>query len=136
MMIAVVIIGVASALVVPGFREANSRAQLKQAIIELQGDLNLARMAAMNRNRNVTVTLALMSGRVEATFQGVVPDAIMPVGIIAFAGTNPLTFNSYGMLAGVNANQQITLTNDRGLTYSVQVTPGGRTKWCASATCP
>src|SRR5581483_2179062 len=126
----VAIIGIVSVLALPDFTRARARTELRQTVIELQANLNMARMVAMNRDTTVTVTLAVLgNGRVQVSFQGFLPPYTMPVSITGFGGTNPLRFNSYGMLVGVVANQQISLTSQSGLVYSVQVTPGGRTKW-------
>jgi type II secretory pathway pseudopilin PulG len=132
----VAIIGIVTALALPDFTQARARTELRQSVIELQSNLNMARMVAMNRDTTVTVTFAILgNGRVQASFQGFLPPYTMPVSITGFGGANPIRFNSYGMLVGVVANQQISLTSQSGLVYSVQVTPGGRTKWCASPTC-
>ena len=57
-MIAVAIVGILAMVAVPNYLQWNARYQLKQGTTELAGSLNLARMAAMNRNLAVTVTLA------------------------------------------------------------------------------
>jgi hypothetical protein len=136
LMTVVTIIAVAAILVVPDYIRSGARKQLKQSAIELETLLNMSRMLAMNRNTTVTMTLATVGGRVQAQSGGVLPNYTMPQEIIAFGGMNPVRFNSYGMVVGITANQQVTLTNNRGLVYSLQVTPGGRVRWCASATCP
>lgn len=67
-MIAVAIVGILAMVAVPNYLQWNARYQLKQGTTELAGSLNLARMAAMNRNLAVTVTLTLVSGRVNVDF--------------------------------------------------------------------
>lgn len=69
-MIAVAIVGILAMVAVPNYIQWNARYQLKQGTTELAGSLTLARMAAMNRNLAVTVTLALVSGRVNVDFGG------------------------------------------------------------------
>ena len=58
MMVAIAVIAIAAALAGPNFAAWNARMQLKQAVIDLSTNLSLARMAAMNRNTQVCVTVA------------------------------------------------------------------------------
>ena len=135
------IIAISVALAVPNYVRWNTTSQLKQATTELQGELSLARLSAMNRNRSVTVTLATVNNRVTATFAdgsgaGVMPQHTMLPLVTGFTG-GPITFSSLGVRVGGGAgNQLITLTNSQALTYSIAVTPAGKSTWCARATCP
>src|SRR5881628_1252104 len=77
------VITIGTALAVPSYQQWISRYQLKQASTEISSDLSLSRMAAMNRNKNVIVALAVTGGRVTATFTDgagaqVMPPATMP----------------------------------------------------------
>ncbi|MGH7208178.1 MAG: pilus assembly FimT family protein [Nitrospiraceae bacterium] len=140
-MVIVGIIAFATAIAVPNYLRWNTTAQLKQATTELQGELSLARLSAMNRNRSVTVTLAIVNNRVTATFidgSGVqmMPPHTMLALVTGFTGS-PITLSSLGVRVGGGAgNQLITLTNSQALTYSIVVTPAGKSTWCARATCP
>ena len=141
LMVIVGIIALATALAVPNYSRWNTTSQLKQAATELQGELNLARLAAMNRNRSVTVTAAIVNGRVTATFidgsgaQVMPPHTMLP--LVNGVTGGPITFGSLGIRVGGGAgNQLITLTNTQALTYSIAVTPAGKSTWCPRATCP
>jgi type IV fimbrial biogenesis protein FimT len=129
-LIVVGIMGIAAAMAVPNYIQWSARSQLKQAATELQGSLNLARMAAMNRNASVTMNLALSGAQWTADFGGVIPPFTMPIGITTTAAT--VRFNSLGLLVGVGG--PILLSNGSSQTYSVGITPGGRTRWCQNTT--
>jgi prepilin-type N-terminal cleavage/methylation domain-containing protein len=134
-MIAVAIVGILAMVAVPNYLQWNARYQLKQGTTELAGSLNLARMAAMNRNLAVTVTLALVSGKVNVDFGGALAPILLPQSIIAFTGGPTIQFTQQG-LSGAAANQTLTLVSQQGTTYSVIVTPAGKVNWCANTTCP
>lgn len=134
-MIAVAIVGILAMVAVPNYLQWNARYQLKQATTELAGSLNLARMAAMNRNLAVTVTLALVSDKVNVDFGGVLAPILLPQSIIAFTGGPTIQFTQQG-LSGAAANQTLTLVSQQGTIYSVIVTPAGKVNWCAKTTCP
>ena len=134
-MIAVAIVGILAMVAVPNYLQWNARYQLKQATTELAGSLNLARMVAMNRNLAVTVTLALVSGRVNVDFGGALAPVVLPQAVVAFTGGPTIQFTQQG-LSGSAANVSLTLTSQQGTIYSVVVTPAGKVNWCAHATCP
>jgi len=141
LMVVVGIIAFAAAVAVPNYVQWNNTAQLKQTTIELQGEFNMARLSAMNRNRSVTVTLAIVNNRVTATFIDGSGAQVMPihtmVPLVTGVGGGPITFSSLGMRVGGGAgNQLITLTNSQALTYSIAVTAAGKSTWCPRATCP
>ena len=134
-MIAVAIVSILAMAAIPNYIQWNARYQLKQATTELAGSLNLARMAAMNRNLAVTVTLALVSGKVNVDFGGALAPILLPQSIIAFTGGPTIQFTQQG-LSGAAANQTLTLVSQQGTAYSVIVTPAGKVNWCAKTTCP
>lgn len=134
-MIAVSIVGILAMIAVPSYLQWNARYQLKQGTTELAGSLSLARMAAMNRNLAVTVTLALVSGKVNVDFGGALAPILLPQSIIAFTGGPTIQFTQQG-LSGSAANQTVTLVSQQGTTYSVIVSPAGKVNWCAKTTCP
>ncbi len=134
-MIAVAIVGILAMVAVPNYLQWNARYQLKQGTTELAGSLNLARMAAMNRNLAVTVTLALVSGRVNVDFGGALAPIILPQTIVAFTGGPTVQFTRQG-LSGAAANVPLTLVSQQGTVYSLVVAPSGKVNWCAHATCP
>jgi type IV fimbrial biogenesis protein FimT len=151
LMTVVAIIGLVTALALPSYKSWNARVNLKEALLELNSNLSVARMAAMNRNTTITVTVGLSGGRVNATFTNpgntsatcladrsncVLPTQVMPADVTQVGGTTTFQFNSMGMrVGGGTANQTITLTNRDNMTFSIQVSPAGRTRWCVSATC-
>jgi prepilin-type N-terminal cleavage/methylation domain-containing protein len=134
-MIAVAIVGILAMVAIPNFMQWNARYQLKQGTTELAGSLNLARMAAMNRNLAVTATLGLVSGKVSVDFGGALAPILLPQSIVAFTGGPTIQFTQQG-LSGAAANQTLTLVSQQGTTYSVIVTPAGKINWCAKVTCP
>ncbi len=134
-MIAVAIVGILAMVAVPNYLQWNARYQLKQATTELAGSLSLARMAAMNRNLAVTVTLALVSGRVNVGFGGALAPIVLPQTVVGFTGGPTIQFTQQG-LSGSAADVPLTLTSQQGTTYSMVVTPAGKVNWCAKMTCP
>lgn len=134
-MIAVAIVGILAMVAVPNYLQWNARYQLKQGATELAGSLTLARMAAMNRNLAVTVTLALVSGRVNVDFGGALAPIVLPQAIVGFTGGPTVQFTRQG-LSGSTVNVPLTLVSQQGTVYSVVVTPSGKVNWCAHATCP
>lgn len=135
------LIGIASSMVVPSFLQLNERQLLKQSSTELHSSLNLARMSAMNRNTTVSVGLAVSSGHVTATFTNpsggdVMVPFVMRSDITGFGGASLVRFNSLGLrVGGGTGNQSITLTSRNGLIHEIQVTPAGKTRWCAVSPC-
>lgn len=154
LMVVAGILIVATTLAVPNYVAWNAKSKLKQATTELHSNLNLARMLAMNRNTTVTVTLGLVGGKVTATVTDpgstsadclgdtkrcLLPTQVMPVEVTAVTGligATPQTppqvrYTSLGLLTGVGTNlQTVNLTNSYGVTYQIQVTPGGKARWC------
>lgn len=133
-MIVCSIIAIMSMVVAPALVQWNARYQMRQATTELAGSISLARMAALNRNAAVTVTLAMVAGKVNVAFGGVFPPVTMPDKITGVTG-GPLQFTQRGLLSAT-ANQTVTLTSNQGSTYSVVVTPAGKVNWCPKASCP
>src|SRR6059036_1523052 len=132
------IITIGTAMAVPSYQQWIARYQLKQATTEINSELSLSRMAAMNRNTTVTVSLAVASGKVTATITDgtgaqVMPPATMQNKVTGVSG-GPIVFNSLGLRVGGGAgNQTVTITNNNGLTYSIRVTPAGKVNWCPQA---
>ena len=67
-MIAVAIVGIAAVMAIPNIGEWLARYQLKQAMTEIAGDLNLAKLVAMNRNRQAMVTIQMAGALVDYLF--------------------------------------------------------------------
>ena len=142
LMIVVAIIGIASALAIPNYVEWKSQYDLREAVSEFAGNLNLARVVAMNRNRQATVTIQVGGGgliNVSGTTTGANPifsPQTMSSSVTGLpGGTTNILFSSMGLSAAA-ANQVIQIVNTRGLVYSVLVTPSGKVTWCPKPTCP
>lgn len=134
--IIMVIMALGTAMATPVYLDWAARADLRQGAAELASTLSYARMAAMNRNQMTQVSLALSGGQVQISTGGLMKPQTLGDSVTAFAG-GPVQFTSLGLRFGGGAgNQLITLTNRRGETYSVRVTPAGKSNWCPQAACP
>ena len=154
-MIVCAIIGIAAALAIPNYLVWKAQHDLRDAVTEFASNLNVARVVAMNRSRQATVTIQVLgSGVVQASgVTGVAPalTTIFPVqsmngsvtGFQPIVGGVPgvpnaltnVSFWSNG-LSSVPQNTVISIVNTRGLVYSVLVMPSGKVTWCAKSTCP
>lgn len=149
-MIVVIVLGIGAAMAVPNYLVSTARSQLKQAVTELHGNLGLARMIAMNRNTTVTVTLSQMTcppaasdcGRILVTFTtpgggAAMSPQIMPAEVQEVGGTSQVQFSSLGLRLGNGPpTESMQLTNSYGVTYEIQVSSAGLTRWCAVSPCP
>lgn len=142
-MIVVAIIGIAAALAGPSYTDWMARYQLRQAVVEMTNQLMFARMGAMNRNSTVTVAVATTPGHVtvsctDATGAIVTSNDQALPHVTGLNPVNPsIIFTSLGLRSGGGATDQVVqVMNDRGVTYSFRVTPGGKASWCANSTCP
>ena len=145
MMVVVAIVGIATALAIPNYTVWNARAQVRQATTDLHANLSLARLAAMNQNAAVTMTLTTISGgQYQASFGGAISPVTLPRGVTALVlpigSSQTVTFGSLGlrMSALGTSVQTITLTNSQNATlvYAIGVNTGGKVRWCPSSTCP
>lgn len=145
MMVVVAIVGIASALAIPNYTLWNARAQVRQATTDLHASLSLARLAAMNQNAAVTMTLATISGgQYQASFAGAISPVSLPRGVTAMVlpigSPQTVTFGSLGlrMSALGTSIQTITLVSNQNaaLVYSIGINTGGKVRWCPSSTCP
>jgi prepilin-type N-terminal cleavage/methylation domain-containing protein len=142
LMIIVAIIGIAAALAIPNYVEWKSKYDLREAVNQFASNLTLARVVAMNRNRQATVTIQVGAGgiiNVSGTTTGAIPifsTQSMSSSVTGLpGGTTNVLFSSMG-LSTAAANQVIQLVNTRGLIYSVLVMPSGKVTWCPNPTCP
>jgi prepilin-type N-terminal cleavage/methylation domain-containing protein len=142
LMIVVAIIGIAAALAIPNYLEWKSQYDLREAVSQFTSNLNLARIVAMNRNRQATVTIQVGGGgliNVSGTTTGAIPifsTQSMSSSVTGLpGGTTNVLFSSLG-LSKAAANQLIPIVNTRGLVYSVLVMPSGKVTWCPNPTCP
>ena len=161
-MVAVSIVGIASAIAVPSYLQWNARYQLRQATSDLQSNLLQARMAAKNTNTAVTAAFnKAANGTYSVAFGGTLAPVNLPNSVtggsmilVATLGPPPTTnvtdfassppgplgtigFSQQGLrVAGGIGNQTVTLTSVDGTTYSVVVAPSGKINWCPRSTCP
>lgn len=135
------ILGIATAMAVPNFLQMNERSLMKQAASELHAQINVARMNAMNMNTTVNVNMAMAGGLVTATFTNIGGGVVMEPkmlrqDITGFTGATQVRFSSLGLrMGGGVGNQAITLQSRNGLTYEIQITPAGKTRWCTTSPC-
>ena len=140
-MVVCAIIGIASALAIPNYVDWKAQHDLREAVSEFAGNLNLARIVAMNRNRQATVTIQVLgSGHigVDAVAGGtpIFGTQTMNASVTGLpGGTTNVVFSSMG-LSTAAAAQVIPIVNAKGAVYSVSVTPSGKVTWCPKATCP
>ncbi len=165
-MVVVTMVSVIAAMAIGSYRTAVPQSRLREATTELHSTFGLARVLAMSQNATLTVKLSGASQAISGTDVSLSGSYANPIRVtltrsIAGAETvvqsQPLTgeitqltiapginvppvqpwvrYNSMGMRTGTG-NQIITLTNTQGRTYSINVAPGGRAKWCITATCP
>lgn len=163
--VVVSMISAIAAMAVGSYRTAVPQSRLREATTELHSTFGLARILAMSNNAIVTVKLSgsTQTGSPDITLTGSYANPIMVTLTRTIAGaestiqSNPLTgeiaslkiapglndsgfkpwvrFSAMGMRTGTG-NQIITLTNTQGRQYSVNVSPGGKAKWCIASTCP
>ena len=153
-MIVVAIIGIAAALALPNYSIWQSRAELRQAVTEVQSQLLLARMAALSRNAPVTVAISIVNGAVLTTTTNAGTGAQMlasssrvphvvnllvgPSAAWTSAATANVSFNSMGMRSGgpgPTLNQELAMVNDKGDQFAMKVTPRGVVNWCPNSVC-
>ena len=147
MMIVVAIIGIGASIAVPEFIKWNARTQLRQATSEIASQLTMARMAAMNRNRGVDVTIQATSGvvNVSAVASGgsgtVIPSRSLMNSVKSVTG-GPVTvsFSSLGVKTSAGTGTQtFGVCDANNVQYSVTIIPTGRVNWSVSSTatpCP
>lgn len=147
LMIAVAILTIASSLAIPEFLRWHAQSRLRQATSEIATQLVLARMAAMNRNRAVDVTVQVAGGLVHlsatapATGASVIKDKTFPTHVQSIVGS-PVTvsFSSLGIkTSGGTGTQSIGVCDIYKRQYSVSVIPSGKVNWSVNSTgtpCP
>ena len=147
LMIAVAILTIAASLAIPEFLQWHAQSRLRQATSEIATQLVLARMAAMNRNRGVDVTVQTAGGLVHlsaiapATGAAVINDKTFPAHVSSVVGS-PVTvsFSSLGIrTSGGTGTQSIGVCDVYKRQYSVAVVPSGKVNWSVNPTgtpCP
>ena len=137
LMVTVAILTVAVGLAVPEFLRWHAQSQLRQATTEIATQLMLARMAAMNRNRSVDVTIQSFGGAVHisavapASGAAVIKDTSFPTRVTAVVGSPVVvSFSSLGMrTTGGTGTQTIGVCDTYRRQYSVSIIPSGKVNW-------
>jgi prepilin-type N-terminal cleavage/methylation domain-containing protein len=147
LMVAMAIITIAVGLAMPYYSQWQAQSKLRQATSEIATQLTLARMAAMNRNRSVDVTVQSSGGTVHVSAVTsssgvpVIKDTPLQAGGTSVVGS-PITvsFSSMGSrTSGGTGVQEIGVCDTFKRQYAVTVIPTGKVNWStnASATpCP
>lgn len=155
MLLVVAIMGIAGLIALPNYLVWQSRAELRQAITEVQNQLLLARMAALSRNAPVTVAISIANGAVTTTTTNAATGAqimssfsvrlphvvdlkVGPSAAWTSATTANVSFNSMGLRSGgpgPTLNQELALVNDKGVQFAMKVTPRGVVNWCQDSAC-
>jgi prepilin-type N-terminal cleavage/methylation domain-containing protein len=147
LMIAVAILTIAASLAMPEFLRWNAQSRLRQATSEIATQLVLARMAAMNRNRAVDVTVQTTAGVVHMSAVApsagvfVINDKAFPIQVSSVIGS-PVTvsFSSLGIrTSGGTGTQSIGVCDIYKRQYSVTIIPSGKVNWSVNPTgtpCP
>ncbi len=126
-MVVLAVVAILAVLAPPAYLDWAARSELRKAITEVSTTLNFSKIAARNRNSTVTVTVQKVGSNVQVSAGGLVPAISMGTHVTTIVGGGPVAiqFSRLGLLVG-GAAQQVALTNSRGLTYSVAVTPAGK----------
>jgi prepilin-type N-terminal cleavage/methylation domain-containing protein len=147
LMVVVGILTIAVALAVPEFVRWHVQSQLRQATTEIATQLVLARMAAMNRNKSVDVTVQTAGGAVHisaiapASGVAVIKDKVFPSRVASVVGS-PVTvsFSSLGLrTTGGTGTQTIGVCDTYRRQYSVSIIASGKVQWSVNASgtaCP
>ncbi len=151
LMVVVAIIGILASLGIPTYREWNNQYQLRQAVTQIGNTLTLSRMAAMNRDKIVTVTLTNVGGTVTLGAGDSANDVVSPgqtmqsaiTAVVSVPPPNPpagpitVQFSPRGIRSNPigTADLLITVSNISGLQYSLVVKPTGKVKWCPASVC-
>jgi prepilin-type N-terminal cleavage/methylation domain-containing protein len=147
LMIAVAILTIAASLAMPEFLRWHAQSRLRQATSEIATQLVLARMAAMNRNRAVDVTVQETAGVVHVSAVApaagvfVINDKTFPTQVSSIIGS-PVTvsFSSMGLrTTGGTGTQSIGVCDIYKRQYSVSIIPSGKVNWSVNPTgtpCP
>lgn len=143
LVIAVAILTIAAGLAVPEFLRWMAQSQLRQATSEIATQMALARMAGMNQNRAVDVTVQNTGGQIHlsaVTSSGstagspVIKDMAFTSGMMSVVGS-PVTvsFSSLGLrTSGGTGVQTLDVCDRYKRQYYVSIIPSGKVNWTAS----
>jgi prepilin-type N-terminal cleavage/methylation domain-containing protein len=135
LMIAVAVLAIGLALAVPDFLRWHAQSQLRQATSEIATQLTLARMAGMNRNRSVDVTVQNLGGEIHvsalaASGATVINGQSVPSRASLVASPVTVSFSSMGFrTSGGTGVQTIGVCDRYKRQYSVTIIPSGKVNW-------
>ena len=136
LMIAVAITAIAVALAIPNFLRWQTHSQLRQATSEIANQLTLARLAGMNRNRGVDVTVQNVGALVQISAVSssgasvIVPESFPPRVKSIVGSPVTVSFSSLGLrTSGGTGVQWIGVCDAYGQQYSVTIIPAGKVNW-------
>lgn len=134
-MVAAGVLTVAAALLLPNFLQWHAQTKLRQATSDIATQLTLARMAGMNRNRGVDVTVQNVGGAIQISAQSsevppvpLFSDKTLPPRASSVVGS-PVTvsFSSLGLrTSGGTGVQTIGVCDAYKRQYSVTIVPSGK----------
>jgi prepilin-type N-terminal cleavage/methylation domain-containing protein len=147
LMVVVAILTIAVGLALPEFLRWHVQSQLRQASSEIATQLMLARMAAMNRNRSVDVTVqgsgegVHISAFAPSSGTTVIKDKMFSSRVTSVLGSPVIvSFSSMGMrTTGGSGTQTIGVCDTYQRQYSVSIIPSGKVNWSINPTgtpCP
>ena len=147
LMIAVAILTITVSLAIPEYLRWHAQSQLRQATSEIATQLTMARMAGMNRNRSVDVTVQKSGGAVHISAVSpssgvvVIKDMSFPTRVTSVIGSPVMvSFTSMGVrTSGGTGTQTIGLCDTYGRQYSVSIIPSGKVNWSVNSSgtpCP
>ncbi len=135
-MVVAAIVAIAAALAVPNYLQWQAQSKLRQAVSEISTQLTLARMAAMNRNRGVDVSVLNSTGaiHISATTSSsgvsVINDAPLQPGISVAGSPITVSYSSLGLrTSGGTGIQTIVVCDAYSRQYAVTVLPTGKVNW-------
>ena len=143
LMIVAAIVAIAAVLAVPQFLRWMAQSQLRQATSQIATQMTLARMAGMNKNRAVDVTVQNTGGQIHisaVTSSGstpgtpVIADQAFTSGVMSVIG-GPVTvsFSSLGLrTSGGTGVQTLDVCDSYKRQYYVSVIPSGKVNWFAN----
>jgi type IV fimbrial biogenesis protein FimT len=140
-MIAVAIIGIASALAIPNLTAIYARYELNEATSEVYNRLLFARSAAISRNAMIVAAPANVPGsESQVTFTAPLGMERLPrqVNFVLPLPATPIGFTPRGLSTLPLATQTIQLQSVRvpGLIYTISLAPSGKVTWCKQQITP
>ena len=134
-MIVVAIVSVVVGLALPNYLQWVDRSNLRQVTSNIATQLTMARVAGMNRNRSVDVTVDHYNGTgrisaVTTTGTSVFNDLVQINDAYVIGSPVTVSYNGRGLrTSGGTGIQTIGVCNRNKLQYSVTIMPNGKVNW-------